>query len=322
MKERIIQLMQESQGGFVSGEQLSKALGCSRTAVWKHIDALREDGYAFEAVPKRGYRLLRAPDRLNIERLQELLRTRMLGRSAHLFDTLDSTQTMAHKLVAEGAAEGTLVIAERQTAGRGRMGRQWHSPKGTGVYMSLVLKPRVPLHFTPQLTLLAAVALCRGIKRLIDIPVGIKWPNDLLVRGKKISGILLESSAEDERLRYVIAGMGIGVNLLPDDYPPELRNVATSLAIEAGRPIEREPLIAAVLEEFEELYALYHEQGFAPIRLMWEAYSASLHRPVRVNTHQGAVDGVAEALDDTGGLMVRLPDGQRLRIYSGEVELR
>lgn len=322
MKERIIQILKSRPDDFISGEQLSKELGCSRTAVWKHIDALREDGYAFEAVSKRGYRLLRAPHRLNEERLRDLLQTKTLGRSLHLFDTVDSTQTAAHHLVADGAPEGTLVIAERQTSGRGRMGRSWHSPKGTGIYMSLVLKPRVPLQFTPQLTLLAAVALCRGIKRHADVPIGIKWPNDLLIRGKKVSGILLESNAEDERLRYIIAGMGIGVNLLPDDYPPELRDIATSLAIETGRTIEREPLIADVLLELEELYALYHEQGFAPIRLMWEAYSASLNRPVRINSPQGVIEGIAEALDDSGGLLVRMPDGERLRVYSGEVELR
>jgi BirA family biotin operon repressor/biotin-[acetyl-CoA-carboxylase] ligase len=241
----------------------------------------------------------------------------------HVFDSLDSTQSKAHELVAQGAPEGTLVIAERQTAGRGRMGRSWHSPQGSGIYMSLVLKPRIPLHFTPQLTLLAAVALCRAIQSAApELPIGIKWPNDLLVHGKKVSGILLESNAEDERLRYIVAGMGIGVNLQPEDYPPELRDTATSLAIEANRRIPREPLIAAILQQFEDLYELYHENGFAPIRTLWEANSASLGRVVRIRTAQGDVHGTAEALDETGGLLVRLADGTHTRVYSGEVELR
>ncbi|KIL40027.1 biotin [Gordoniibacillus kamchatkensis] len=322
MKEQIIRIMEQHRGSFVSGEELSRRLDVSRTAVWKHIAALREDGYEFEAVPKRGYRLVQVPERLRPERIRELLRTTTLGHTLHVYDTLDSTQTKAHELVAQGAQEGTLVIADRQTAGRGRMGRVWHSPPGAGIYMSLILKPRIPLQFTPQLTLLAAVALCRAIVRIARVPVGIKWPNDLLIGGKKICGILLESSAEDERLRYIVAGMGIGVNLLPDDYPPELRSIATSLAIEAGHRFEREVLIAAVLEEFEALYKLYDEQGFGPIRSLWEANSASLNRPVRVRTAQGELEGIAESLDDSGGLNVRLADGTMTKIFSGEVELR
>jgi BirA family biotin operon repressor/biotin-[acetyl-CoA-carboxylase] ligase len=322
VKERIIRIMEQRRGSFVSGEELSRLLDVSRTAVWKHIEALRKDGYSFEAVPKRGYRLVQVPDRLRPERIRELLRTKTFGRTLHVYDALDSTQTKAHELVEQGAAEGTLVIAEQQTAGRGRMGRTWHSPPGSGIYMSLILKPRIPLHFTPQLTLLAAVALCRGIQRITDVTVGIKWPNDLLARGKKMSGILLESNAEDERLRYIVAGMGIGVNLQPDDYPPELRSVATSLAIEAGRRFERETIIAAVLDEFEALYAMYHEQGFAPIRLLWEANSVSLHRPLRVRTPSGELEGIAESLNESGGLNVRMPDGTLTVVYSGEVELK
>ncbi|MFC0214821.1 biotin--[acetyl-CoA-carboxylase] ligase [Paenibacillus chartarius] len=322
MKDRILGIMEEHRGGFVSGGELSRRLDVSRTAVWKHIEALRQEGYAFEAVPKRGYRLVQTPDRIKADRLQGLLRTKSFGRRLHIFETLDSTQTKAHELVAAGEPEGTLVIAEQQTMGRGRMGRSWHSPPGTGVYMTLVLKPRIPLHFTPQLTLLAAVALNRGIQKVVDVPVMIKWPNDLLIGGKKISGILLETSAEDERLRYIVAGMGISVNLQPDDYPPELKERATSLAIESGRRIDREQLIASVLEQFEQLYDLYHEAGFAPIRTLWEAGSASLGRTVRVASPHGELEGVAEALDEHGGLVVRLPDGQQTRIFSGEVELR
>jgi BirA family biotin operon repressor/biotin-[acetyl-CoA-carboxylase] ligase len=322
MNEQIIQLFKEQPDAFVSGEELSRRLDCSRTAIWKHIQSLKEAGYEFEASPRKGYRLLRQPARLNVPQLIGGITTKAMGRKLHVLDEVDSTMTAAHALVAQGAPEGTLVIAEAQTAGRGRMGRHWHSPKGKGIWMSLVLTPKIPVYFTPQLTLLAAVALCRSIRKVCQIDIGIKWPNDLLIQGKKVSGILLETSGEDERVKYVIAGVGISANILTQDYPEELRSVATSLAIETGTEVSRESIIIAFLEEFEGLYELYHERGFAPIRLLWEALSVSLHRPIRVQTADGWKEGVAEAIDDHGALTVSLPTGEKHRLFSGDVELR
>ncbi|TBL79710.1 biotin--[acetyl-CoA-carboxylase] ligase [Paenibacillus thalictri] len=322
MNEQIIALFEQHPDQFLSGEQLSEKLNCSRTAIWKHIEILRQQGYMFEAVPRRGYRLIGRPEKLDIPSLKSMLATKTLGRTIHYVDEIDSTQTLAHQFAEQGAEEGHLVIAERQTAGRGRMGRRWHSPKGKGIWMSLLLRPRVPLHFTPQLTLLAAVALCRAIRQTVKVEAGIKWPNDLLIDGKKISGILLETSAEDERLRYIVAGIGITANLEPEHFPEELRDVATSLRIESGQPVDREVLISSFLQQFEELYELYHEQGFAPIRLLWEALSVSLHRRIRCQKGGEYVEGYAESIDDSGALSVVLHSGERIKVYSGEVELR
>ncbi len=321
MHEKIVELFLQNPDKYVSGEKLSELLNCSRTAVWKHIRRLRGEGYEFESSPRLGYRLIRKPERIDTSKLLDGLRTNVMGRSVHLFERIDSTQTAAHELVRQGAAEGTLVIAEEQFAGRGRMGRKWHSPPGKGIWMSLVLKPRIPLHFSPQLTLLLAVALCRSIGMAANVQAGIKWPNDLLVGGKKVSGILLESNAEDERLKYAIAGIGVSANLAPDDYPEELRDKATSLFIESGKIVDREKLICCFLEQFEHLYDLYHDQGFAPIRLMWEALNVSLHRPVRVHSSKGTVEGFAESIDDLGALIIRLADGQKVKMYSGDVEI-
>ncbi|MEF3301765.1 biotin--[acetyl-CoA-carboxylase] ligase [Paenibacillus sp. GYB003] len=319
MEQLILAYFEQHPNEYISGEQLSEKLGCTRTAVWKHISALREQGYSFEAVPRRGYRLTGVPDRYDAAELLSRLNTRTMGRSIKLFDTVESTQTIAHKLAEQGAPEGTLVLAEQQTAGRGRMGRSWHSPKSKGVWMSLVLRPQVPLHFTPQLTLLVAVALCRTIRRIEPLPVAIKWPNDLLIDGKKISGILLESSAEDERLLYVIAGVGVSVNLRREDYPDELAEVATSLSIASGgKEWSRSELIRTFLEQFEQLYALYNEEGFEPIRSAWEALAVSLGRPIRARTPKGSVEGVAESIDDMGALIVRHPDGSVTKLYSAE----
>lgn len=323
MTDRLLELFEQSNGAFLSGEELSERLQISRTAVWKQIERLRQQGYRFEAAPRKGYRLLAKPDIFDLPAFIGKLQTERFGKHVKYYDEVDSTQTVALSLVAEGAPEGTLVLAERQTAGRGRMGRQWHSPKGKGLWMSMILRPKhIPLTFTPQLTLLVSVALCRAIRAIVPVEAGIKWPNDLLIGGRKAAGILLESSAENETLQHIIAGVGIGVNLEPDDYPPELRNVATSLFIEAGYRIDRVELLCRFLLEWEQLYALYHEQGFAPIKLLWEALSVSLHKPIRCQTAQGLVDGYAEGIDELGALAIRLQDGTIRKMYSGDVEFR
>lgn len=315
----LLALLEAESGVFVSGEEISRKLNVSRTAVWKQIRKLEAEGYVIEAVPRLGYRLKARPDRLSLQELLSKLATRQFGRNVKLLDEVGSTQDELKKLAEEGSPEGTLVIAERQTQGRGRQGRSWLSPAGKGVWMSLLLRPEIPLQLTPQLTLLAAVALSRAIKRVVPLTIGIKWPNDLLVDGRKISGILLESAAEDERLKYVAAGIGISVNLEEADYPEELRAKAVSLKMASGRTIDRIELIAAAMEEFETLYDLYREQGFAPIRSMWEAHSVTLHRPAALLTPQGRVEGVPEGLDDAGGLIVRQRDGTLRTIYSAEM---
>lgn len=319
MEQQILAFFENNPDKYVSGEQLSDMLGCSRTAVWKHISSLRDQGYSFDAIPRKGYRLTAIPDRLSAADLLVRLSTKSMGKTLKLFDSLDSTQSVAHKLAEQGAGEGTLVLAEQQTAGRGRMGRSWHSPKGKGIWMSLVLRPQIPVHFTPQLTLLVAVALCRTIRKIEPLPVAIKWPNDLLIEGKKISGILLESSAEDERLKYVIAGIGISVNLRDEDYPDELREIGTSLRIASGKEWNRTELIQSFLEQFETLYELYHADGFEPIRVAWEALAISLGKPIRARTPKGNVEGVAESIDEMGALLVRLSDGSVTKLYSAEI---
>lgn len=317
MKEQLIALFRASPDQYLSGNRICGELGVSRTAIWKHIQALREDGYRFDSAPRLGYKLLSEPDTLKPADLLSLLTTKRLGCSIHCLDEVDSTQNVAKDLVRAGAPEGTLVVAERQTTGRGRLGRPWHSPKGKGIYMSLVVKPAIPLHMTPHLTLLAAVALCRAIRKVVpNVDPGIKWPNDLLVRGKKISGILLESSAENEALQYIITGVGVSCNLEPEDYPEELKEKATSLLIESGHKVNRAQLIAEFLLQVEELYSLYSEQGFGPIRTLWEASAVTLGQSFRLSDSSGPWEGTAVGLNDWGGLVLQLPDGSRKVLYS------
>jgi BirA family biotin operon repressor/biotin-[acetyl-CoA-carboxylase] ligase len=315
----LLQLFELHPGEYVSGESISQKLGVSRTAIWKQIRKLEAAGYRFEASRRLGYRLIDIPDILSADELASRLKSNVFGKKVQVFESVESTQNIARSAAEDGAPEGTLVIAEQQLNGRGRMGREWVSPRGKGVWMSMVLRPSLPIQFAPQLTLLTAVALCRSLKRITALPIGIKWPNDLLIDGKKISGILLESAAEDERLTFVIAGIGISVNLEEDDYPVELLEKATSLRMAGNKKIDRIDVITDFLMEWEQLYFLYQEQGFSPIVTIWEALSVSLGKPARLITPQGDLVGVPIGLDESGAIRIQLADGSIKPVFSAEM---
>lgn len=320
MNDRMLAWFQERPNEYISGEQISRELNISRTAVWKQINRLRMKGYDFEAAPKLGYRLVQQPTRLDEISLMKLLRTERFGRQLRMLDTTDSTQDEARTWLSSGAEEGALIIAEEQTLGRGRRGRSWYSPPGKGIWMSMVLKPLIPLQFIPHLTLLTAVAVCRAIKKVAPVQVGIKWPNDLLIEERKVCGILLESVAEDERLVSVIAGIGIDVNLAVDDYPESLREIATSLKRELGQEVDRALIITEIMYEWEQLYNMYEEQGFGPIRTLWEANSIMIGRQVHIESAYGSVSGTAQGLDDSGALMVLGAGNVYQKVFSGDIQ--
>lgn len=315
----LLQMFLSNPQEYISGEEISRKLSISRTAVWKQINKLRETGYEFDAVSRKGYRLVSKPSRLDPMTLAATLAPMKFGHRFHLLDVTTSTQELGHRHASEGAPEGTLIIAEEQTNGRGRMGRNWFSPPGKGVWMSLILRPDQSLSSASQLTLLTAVAVCRALRAVCGVDVGIKWPNDLLVKGRKVSGILLESVAEDERIRYCIAGIGIDVNLDLEDYPEDLRDIVTSLKCESGQTIDRVKLIGAVMKEFEKLYHLYREQGFTPIAELWEALSISLNRPVSVQQGDRSIKGTAIGLAMSGALVIEDESGIKHPIFSGEI---
>lgn len=319
MKEQLLSLLEASGNDYVSGEGISRRLGVSRTAVWKQIHKLEQEGYQIEASRKLGYRLAAKPDKLTMTELMLRLHGGAFGRRIKLHDVVESTQNVAQRLAEEGEHEGTIVLAEQQMSGRGRLGRAWISPPGKGIWMSMILRPAIDVPYTPQLTLLTAAALCRALRRETSLDIGIKWPNDLLVDGKKISGILLESTAEDERVKYVIAGIGISVNLEKSDYTEELLEKAVSLKMAAGRSFDRSQLIAAFLKEFEELYALYMEEGFQPIRMTWEALSVSIGKRCQLFTPQGTLEGIPRGLAESGALLLEKDDGTVLSVFSAEM---
>ncbi|HZG60243.1 MAG TPA: biotin--[acetyl-CoA-carboxylase] ligase [Anoxybacillus sp.] len=320
-RRKLLELFSQAKGDFISGQKISEILGCSRTAVWKHIEDLRKEGFELEAVRRLGYRITKTPDKITANEIQFGLETEVLGRHIYYEEEVTSTQKIAHKLAYEGAPEGTLVVAERQTAGRGRLARTWFSPKGTGIWMSLILRPAIPPQKAPQLTLLAAVAVAQGIQEVTGLIPDIKWPNDILINGKKAVGILTELQAESERIHSVIIGIGINVNQQAEQFPEEIQQIATSLALEKGERINRAELIKAILLKLETLYRQYLQHGFLPIKLLWESYSVSIGKEIIARTPSGTMKGKALGITDEGVLMLETADGEIHHIYSADIEV-
>lgn len=321
MKEALLKIFQQHEGEFVSGEKISEQLGCSRTAVWKHIEELRKSGYELESAPRKGYRLLHKPDGIRPHEVKLHLQTKRFGREITYFDSVSSTQTIAHQLVQKGVEEGHVVIANEQTAGKGRLGRTWFSHRDTTISMSVILRPPLPPQQTPQLTLLTAVAVVRAINKATGLDCDIKWPNDVLINGKKVVGILTEMHAELDIVRSVVIGIGMNVNDKRDEIPASVKEVATSLAIEKGETLKRAPLIAEVLNEIEQLYDLYLDRGFKVIRPLWEAHSISLYRHIRARTAQNVIYGYAKGISDEGVLLIEDEHGNVHEIYSADIDI-
>lgn len=322
MRGAILRLLKESRPEYVSGEDICKSLDVSRTAVWKHIQALRESGYEIDARSRSGYMLAGIPDRLYPEEIRDGLSARIIAGKIYYCDSISSTNDLAKELARQGAGEGSLVVAEEQLGGKGRLGRQWHLPKYKGLSFSLILRPPVEPSEASQVTMMAAVALSAAIKDEFGVAAGIKWPNDLLVDGKKICGILTEMGAEMDRINYLVMGAGINVNQDENDFPEEFRDTATSLKIAAGRVLSRVGLLQACLAEFERWYNVWLTQGFAPILDKWKEMTVSLNRPVRISTLNQSWEGWAEDVDGDGALLLRRPNGDIMRFVSGEVTLR
>jgi len=324
LREEIINLLKKSSPDPLSGEVIARQLGISRTAVWKNIHALQEKGYNITGSPRRGYLLQKIPDLLYPGELGEKLHTKIIAPNPsfiHHYHRVGSTNNVLKEMAEEGAAEGTVVVAELQETGRGRMGRHWSSPQGKGIYLSLLLRPPVSPQHTSPLTLLAAAAACRGISSVLPrLLPGIKWPNDLLIGGRKVCGILCEIKAEIDLVHYLVAGIGINVNMAMEDFPSELRQSATSLLLEnEGVVVSRLAVAAGVLQHFDELYAIYLEKGTASVLSRWREYDITLGRSIKVQGPGFSFTGTASELDDNGAIVVESETGERKSFTTGEV---
>jgi BirA family transcriptional regulator, biotin operon repressor / biotin---[acetyl-CoA-carboxylase] ligase len=320
MRDKILKILREHQDEYVSGEMICQACGVSRTAVWKHMRELEERGYQIDAVRNRGYRLLYSPDVVTPEEIILGLKTDVLGREIVYRDQVESTNALATELAYQGASEGTLVVADQQTGGRGRRGRAWFSPPGKGVWMSLILRPKLSPAYASQLTLVAAIALSRAFSSLTGQQAGIKWPNDILFGSRKCCGILTEMHADHDRIHHIVLGIGINVNMESSEFPEELRDIAVSLRIVKGEPLERSKVIQSVLTCLEPLYLQYvREGGFSSLREEWKRESITIGRNVRAVTPRGEFEGTAVDIDEAGALCLKTKNGEIIRIHSAEI---
>ncbi|VVB97584.1 Putative biotin ligase [uncultured archaeon] len=317
IREKILEKLLIGKGEQVSGEKLAHELSVSRAAVWKHIQALRDEGYRIESSTHLGYSLVGSSGKLAPGEIRAGLKTKIIGKDIEYFEETESTNIIAREIAGQ-ADEGTVVIAESQTGGRGRLGRKWISPEG-GIWLSIIIKPRIqPLHAS-RITLLAGVSVAKTISSY-GIQAKIKWPNDVLINGKKVCGILTEVGAEIDLIDYCIVGIGIDANVDTESFPNEIRDGSTSLKKELGREIDRIGFVQRLLLEFEELYLLFQKDDFPSILEEWRNMSATIGEWVKITTHAATIYGEAVGVDSEGALILETGEGKLEKIVAGNCE--
>lgn len=319
MKSEILTALRNTKE-YVSGQELCEKLGVSRTAVWKGMQKLKEEGYRIEAIPNKGYRLTESPDVLSAEELESIRKTSWAGQRIVYYDVTDSTNIQAKRLAEEGAPHGTLVVAERQSAGRGRRGRYWESAEHEGIFMTILLRPEFKPEQASMLTIIAAMAVTKAIRTMMQLSANIKWPNDIVLNGKKICGILTEMSTEIEAINYVV--IGIGINVSNRQFGEEAAGIATSIAMESGLQVHRAELIESVWEWFEFYYDRFCKDGnLKRIQKEYDACLVNRDRQVRILDPKEPFVGIARGITETGELIVETEEGTKL-VSSGEVSVR
>jgi len=317
LNDKIINFFKKCGDDYVSGEDLSKTLGISRTAIWKHIETLREEGYDIAASPHLGYKLISVPDRLTEIELKWQLNTDIIGKKIYSYKEIDSTNDAASKLASSGEKEGSVVIAEYQTKGRGRLGRKWVSPKGKGAYLSIILRPDILPREISVITLLSSLAIAKAIREALDLPSFIKWPNDVLIEGRKICGILTELNGEQDKINFVIIGVGININTKKELLPEG----ASSLSIEKGKDISRVDFTKTLFKSFDRYYKIFNEGKISEIIREYKELSSVLNTDIQVNSHNQLVTGHAIDIDEEGALILRMDSGLHERVLSGDVAM-
>jgi BirA family biotin operon repressor/biotin-[acetyl-CoA-carboxylase] ligase len=322
MDEEILQLLRDHSTEFLSGEEIRRHLRVSRTAVWKRVQRLRALGYEIEASTRSGYRLIGSPDLLTPSEIKPLLETKWIGKTIHHFDTLDSTNTKAYQLAQEGAEEGEVVVAEAQEKGKGRLGRQWFSPPFLNLYLSVILRPKISPHQASLITLMAAVAAANAIREFSGLLPLIKWPNDILLRDRKVAGLLNEMHSEMDRVHFVILGIGVNLNMDERAFSKEIQAVATSLRIEMGQTVSRKVFLRSLLQALEKWYSIFLKEGNDVLLEAWRDWAQIKGRKVKVTSFGETFVGVAIDVDSDGALILEIEEGKRRRVVAGDVEYR
>ncbi|MGB9780506.1 biotin--[acetyl-CoA-carboxylase] ligase [Caldanaerobacter sp.] len=318
-KQKLMEILKQNKGNFISGQKLSEALQVSRTAIWKQIKELEELGYKINAHRRLGYCLISEPDLLIYEEIAPYLTTKFIGRNYIHKESLSSTNDMAKEL-AYKVPNGTVIVAEEQTKGRGRMGRSWFSEKNSCILTSVILKPQIRPEKTVSLTQVAALAVVKAIEEVCSIKTKIKWPNDIILNSKKVCGILTEMSSEIDVVNYIVIGIGINVNCTK--FPDDLKEKATSLQLELGKPVDRKKLLASLLNNLELYYEEYEKKGFEILRPLVVENSITIGKEVRVIYTDREIKGQAITIDKEGKLVIRTEKGGEIALLSGEVSVR
>jgi len=317
--DHVILTALEEQQGYVSGEDLSRRLGLSRAAIWKRIQVLRGEGYEIQARPHCGYVLTQKPDLLSAWEIGRNIKTCRLAREVHSFAEVISTNDLAYKMALNGAQEGVVVIADCQIGGRGRMNRSWVSPYGKNLYLSLILRPEIPPRLVPLLTYMGAISTAEALAKSFSLEGEIKWPNDILVRGRKLAGLLNEAKSETDRVDFVVLGFGVNLNMGEKDFPQELCETATSVMRELGHSVSRVEFTRCLLESIEAWYDTFLLRGGDPIIERWESVARIRGKSLEVRSFGTMYRGVAEGLDRDGTLILRNGRGEAIRVVAGDV---
>ncbi len=316
---RLLEMLKENEGRHCPGPDLAERLGLSRTGIWKHVQALKARGYEIESHAKEGYMLVKSPDLLTPEEVAPYLKTAWLGRRYHHFAKLGSTNDQALLFAGEGAPHGTVTTAEEQTAGRGRLRRPWESPPGCGIYMSMLLEPPIAARDAPQVILVSGLALVKTLSEEFGLSAQLKWPNDVLIGGKKISGMLAEMQSDQDAVRFLVIGVGINVNHRPEDMPETFRYPATSLAIELGRTVKRRDVLAAFLERFEREYERFVKEGLTALLPELEGASGVIGKVVTLLKGEEQVSGVVTGFTAEGALLLADSQGREEIVWVGDI---
>ena len=320
IKTKILKVLRGTKD-YISGQELCEQLGVSRTAVWKYMKQLKEEGYEIQAVQNKGYRLVEVPDVLGESEIKSRMNTRWVGREVYFYEEIDSTNTQAKRLAEEGAVSGTLVVSDCQTKGKGRRGRVWESPKGTALYMTLMIRPQIRPERASMLTLVIGLSVVQAIRNVLKVEVGIKWPNDVVLNKKKLVGILTEMNAQMDYIEYLVLGVGINANT--KEFPPEIQDKATSLQIELGYPVNRAELVAETMKCFENYYENFEKtQDLSGVMDAYLEGLGSYSLPVRVLEPGNEYSGIARGINELGELLVERENGVVETVYAGEVSVR
>jgi BirA family biotin operon repressor/biotin-[acetyl-CoA-carboxylase] ligase len=322
MDDEILELLRQHPSTFLSGEEISHQLNVTRTAIWKRMEKLRSSGYDIEASRRLGYRLIRSPDLLTPSEIKPLLKTKWVGKVIHHFQTINSTNTEAYQLALQGASEGEIVIAESQEKGRGRVGRIWVSPPFLNLYLSVILRPHIPPHQASLMTLMAAVATAEGVETFSGLHPVIKWPNDILLKNRKVAGLLNEIHSETDRIHFVILGIGVNLNMDGKMLPKEIRGVATSLKMEMGKTVSRKEFVRCLLEALEKWYDIFLRKGGNAVLEAWKEWAQIKGKAVKVTSFGETWVGRAVDVDSEGRLILETGKGERKRIVAGDVDYK